>query len=219
MTQEIGSRRVARARTVAWSIVLGALAGCTGNDAERAAEAARLATLEHEVRRLGGDIAALKSAAPAQHNNPAPEPPQSSTLSKAFRVACPQPWLLHTPLGATLWSCRAPLPTAEGLYPQCSVVFQPQVAIETKNYFEFALNAAPQLLAVKNLKDKSVKINGADGFEATFEVDPKPVPLKMMSALMPHLEVTYAVTCFAPSASFDKHAQAFRKIIDTFAFN
>jgi hypothetical protein len=178
-----------------------------GGGAERAAQSARMESLEIDVRRLEASIAALK----------APQPAKPPPL--AFKLSCPQPWLLHTPLGATLWTCRAPEPTAEGLYPQCHVSLQPQVAIETKNYFEFALNAAPQLLQVQNLKDKPTKINGADAFEATFEADPKPVPLKMTSALLPHGEATYAITCFAPSATFANYSQAFRRIIETFAFN
>jgi hypothetical protein len=195
-----------------WLITLACSLSACGGGAERAAQSARIEALEQEVRRLGDSLSALKAPAPA-----APQPAKPPAL--AFNVACPQPWLIHTPLGATLWSCRAPEPTPQGLYPQCSVSLQPQVAIETKNYFEFALNAAPQLLAVQNLKDTPTKINGADAFEATFEAEPKPVPLKMMSALLPHGEATYAITCFAPSATFADYTKGFRKIIDTFTFN
>jgi len=208
----------ALARTIAWLLMLGGgLPACAGGgDAERAAQSARLETLEQEVHRLGGRLAALESAAPAP-SPPATAPP--SAPAKAFGIACPQPWLLHIPLGASLWSCRAPVPTAEGLYPQCNVVLQPQIAIETKNYFEFALNAVPQLLEVRNFADKPTKIGDAEGFEATFEADPKPIPLKLLSALMPHGESTYAITCSAPRASFDKHSKGFRQIIDTFTLN
>jgi hypothetical protein len=215
MTQEMNMRRRARASSVGWLVTLACGLSACGGDAERAAQSARLATLEQEVRQLGDSVAALKTAAPA-HDKPAPV---AGSPALAFRVACPQPWSIHLPLGAALWSCRAPEPAPQGLYAQCNVVFQPQLAIETKNYFEFALNASPPLLEVKNLKDKPTKINGADGFEATFEADPKPVPLKMLSALMPHGEATYAITCFAPSAAFDTYSKAFRQIIDTFAFN
>jgi hypothetical protein len=214
MRQKISIRRDAL-RSVGWLMTLGCWLTACGGDAERAAQSARLATLEQEVRQLGDSVAALKAAPPVPNK---PATPVSSP-AHAFKVACPQPWLIHVPLGASLWSCRAPEPTSQGLYPQCNVVFQPQIAIETKNYFEFALNASPQLLEVKNLKDKRTKLNGADAFEATFEADPKPLPLKMMSALVPHGEATYAVTCFAPSAVFDSYAKAFRQIIDTFAFN
>jgi hypothetical protein len=69
-----------------------------------------------------------------------------------------------------------------------------------------------------NMHDQRVKVNGVEAFEATFEDDPKPVPLKMLSVLLPHREATYAITCFAPRASFDKYEAAFRKIIDTFTF-
>lgn len=207
-------RRAALLRAVGWPVMLGCwLPACSG-DVDSAVHSARLATLEQEVRRLHDTVAELK-AAPAK---PATEPVAGTTVHP-FKVKCPQPWLLHTPLGTTLWNCRAPDPSPQGLYPQCHVTFQPQVAIETKNYFEFALNAAPQLLEVKNFKDKSTQINGADGFEATFEAEPKPIPLKMMSALMPHGLTTYAITCFAPSAAFDTYSKAFRQIIDTFEFN
>jgi hypothetical protein len=208
---------IALARTMAWLLVLECgLSACGGaGDAERAAQSARLATLEQEVQRLGARLAALTSVAPAPSQ---PVPPPSSP-AKAFSIACPQPWQLHIPLGASLWSCRAPLPTADGLYAQCNVVAQPQFAIETKNYFEFALNAVPQLHEVRSFADKPTKIGEAEGFEATFEADPKPVPLKLMSALMPHGETTYAITCSAPRASFDKYGAGFRQIIDTFTFN
>jgi hypothetical protein len=196
-----------------WLMALACWSTACGGGAERAAQSARLETLEREVRRLGETVAALKTPAAAA----APQPTKPPAL--AFNVACPQPWVPHTPLGATLWNCRAPEPTPQGLYPQCHVTLQAQIAIETKTYFEFALNAAPQLLEVRNFKDSRSKINGADAFEATFEADPKPVPMKMMSALLPHGETTYAITCFAPSATFAEYSKAFRKIIDTFAFN
>lgn len=187
------------------------LAAC-GGGAERAAQSARIETLEHEVRRLDDAIRALKKS------EPAPTPAQPVKLAP-FDVDCPQPWQHHTPLGATLWNCRSPGPTPQGPYAQCNVTLQPQIAIETKEYFEFALNAAPQLHAVQNLKDKRIKINGTDAFEATFDADLKSVPLKMQSALLPHGEATYAITCFAPSAAFDSYDKAFRHIIDSFKFN
>jgi hypothetical protein len=213
MRQERTLRR-ALTCVVGWSMTFGCWLTACGGDVDRAVQSARFAALEQEVRRLRDNVAELK-AAPSK---PA-TPPVASAPVHPFKIKCPQPWLLHTPLGATLWNCRAPEPTPQGLYPQCHVTFQPQVAIETKNYFEFALNAAPQLLEVKNLKDKSTKLNGADGFEATFEAEPKPIPLKMTSALMPHGVATYAVTCFAPSAAFDNYTKAFRQIIDTFTFD
>jgi hypothetical protein len=214
MRLETNMRRCELARVCGLMMLACWLPAC-GGDAERTAQSERIATLEQQVRQLVDNVAALQSATAAQTKSSTPV----SSPAPAFRVACPQPWLIHAPLGAALWSCRAPEPTPQGLYAQCNVVFQPQVAIETKNYFELALNASPQLFEVKNLKDKPAKINGADGFEATFEADPKPVPLTMMSALMPHAEATYAVTCFAPSAAFDRYTKAFRQIIDTFAFN
>lgn len=216
MTKQRDTRRGTLVPTVAWLVSLGSWLPACGGDTERAAQSARIAAVEQEVRRLSEEIATLKSAAPTQ---PKPAASQSASAPvQPFKLACPQPWVLHMPLGAALWSCRAPEPTPQGLYAQCHVVSQPQVAIETKNYFELALNAAPQLLEVKNLKDKPTKLNGADAFEATFEADPKLVPLKMLSALVPHGEMTYTVTCFAPSAAFDNYTNAFRQIIDRFAF-
>jgi hypothetical protein len=215
MMQDMDVRRDGLVSGVAClTLLVGWLAAC-GGDAERATQSARLATLEQEVRQLSDSVAALKSSsrAPAPPAAPAPVPPMP------FKIACPRPWLIHAPLGATLWNCRAPTPTSQGMYPQCSVVFQPQIAIETRDYFEFALNASPQLRSVTNFKDKHVKVNGADAFEASFEADPQPIPLKMMGTLMPHGDVTYAITCSAPSASFASYSEAFRQIIGTFAFN
>jgi hypothetical protein len=199
----------------ALALTLGWLGAC-GRDAESAAQSARIASLEDEVRRLGDSVTAIKAGAATK---PQP-PPTAAEQAKPFKIDCPQPWLLHTPLGATLWDCRSPTPTPEGFYPQCSIVVQPQIAIELRSYFEFAWNASPQLREVKSLKDKPIKIKGHDGFEATFEADPKPVPLKMRSTLIPHGDQVYAVTCFAPSTSFDNYdAKAFQKITDTIVFN
>ena len=190
--------------------VVGWVAGC-GSDADRAAQAARIATLEQQVKQLEEGVAGLRAQA---------QPAEAAAHAKPqhpFKVPCPQPWHIHAPLGAALWTCRAPEP-AQGVYPQCHVVWQPQIEIETKNYFTFALNAAPQLLEIKNFKDKRTKLNNADAFEATFDAEPKLVPLKMVGALFPHKEATYAVTCFAPSTAFAAHEPAFRKIIEGFEF-
>lgn len=118
-----------------------------------------------------------------------------------------------------MWTCRSPSASPEGYYPHCSVVFQPQEAIETKGYFEYAWNAAPALREIKNVKDAHVKLNEADAFEATFEADPKPVAVKSLSVLLPHGEGTYAITCAAPSGIYDKQSAGFRKIVDSFKFN
>lgn len=188
--------------------------GACGHDAENAAQSARIATLEDDVKRLRDSLNAIK---PGEKGKPAVPP--AAAKQKPFTIECPQPWLLHTPLGATLWTCRSPTPTPEGFYPQCSIVEQPQTSIELLNYFEFAANASPQLRQVKNLKDKPIKIKNHDGFEAVYESDPKPVPLKMRSVLVPHEEQVYAVTCFAPSNAFDSFdSKAFQKITDTIAF-
>jgi hypothetical protein len=196
-------------------IAAGRMLAACGHDAENAAQSARILLLEQEVRRLGASVSALHAGAAAKPSLP----PSAAGQSKPFTIECPQPWLLHPPLGATLWNCRSPKPTPEGLYPQCSIVVQPQVAIETQNYFEFAWNASPQLQQVKNIKDRPIKIKDHDGFEATYESEPKPVPMKMRSVLIPHGEQVYAVTCFAPSVSFDNYdAKAFQKITSTIAF-
>jgi hypothetical protein len=192
------------------SLALGACSA--GGDAERAAQSARLAAVEADVRRLQELVTVLKA-------QPAAAPAPEEAAAKAFSVACLPPWLPHAALGATLWACRSPAPSPEGFFPQCSVVTQPQLEIETKSYFEFAYSAAPQLRAIANVHDQRVTLNGADAFEATFEDDPKPIPLKMLSVLLPHRESTFAITCFAPRASFDRYVASFRKIIDSFKFN
>jgi hypothetical protein len=182
---------------------------------ENAAQSARIASLEDEVRRLGVQLTALQSGTASK---PQP-PPEAAGANKPFTIECPQPWLLQPPLGATLWNCRSPTPTPEGLYPQCSIVMQPHVAVELQGYSEFAWNASPQLRQVKNYKDKPIKVKDRDGFEAVYEADPKPVPVKVRSVLIPSAEHVYAVTCFAPSASFDNYdAKAFQKITNTIAF-
>jgi hypothetical protein len=207
-------RILAMRQLTVWLVTAGCfLPGCN-HESESAAQSARLSTLEQEVRRLGDQVAGLAT----QKNKPA-TPQPGGAPSDAFKITCPQPWLRHTPLGATIWSCRAPTPSPEGLYPQCSVSHQPQLEIETKHYFEFGLNAGPQLRDIKNLKDKPIKLGAADGFEATFDADPKPVPLRLLSVLMPHGEWTFMITCSAPSPSFESYSKAFRQIIDTFAFN
>jgi hypothetical protein len=202
----LGSLSCARSMMVL--LVLGA---CSG-DAERAAQGARLAALEADVRKLEEHVKALKAPPPAA-------PAAEDAAKKAFKVSCLPPWLPHAALGATLWACRSPAPSPEGFYPQCSVVTQPQLEIETKSYFEFAYSGAPQLRAITNVHDQHIQVNGADAFEATFEDDPKTIPLKMLSVLFPHGEATYAITCFAPRASFDSYQAAFRKIIESFTFS
>lgn len=200
-------------RTMSALALAVAFGGC-GHDAENAAQSARIATLEDDVKRLRDSLNALKPDSTGK-----PSAPPTAAKTKPFSIECPQPWLLHTPLGATLWNCRSPTATAEGFYPQCSIVEQPQSSIELLNYFEFASNASPQLRQVKNLKDKPIKIKDHDGFEAVYESDPKPVPLKMRSVLIPHEEQVYAVTCFAPSNVFDSvDAKAFQKITGSIGF-
>jgi len=199
------------ARTLGWLLTLACALPACGKGTEGAAESARLALLEDEVRKLGQTVVALQ--APAQ----APNQPASSDRT-GFKLDCPQPWLLGAPLGATLWSCHAPEPTPEGMYPQCSVTVQPHAAIEPRSYLEHALSASPQLLEIKNLTNEPKAINGADAFHATFDADHKPIPLKAMSVLLPRTEIIYTVTCVAPSAAFASYSKAFRRIIDTFAF-
>jgi hypothetical protein len=184
---------------------------CGGDDTERAALSARLAGLQEEVRRLGETVTALKANA---------KPPTAAgPQAPVFKLTCPQPWIMQIPVGASLWTCRSPTATPQGVYPQCSVIVQPQISIETKDYFEFATQAAPQLREIKDFKDKHTKLNAADSFEATFTAELTPVAQTMLGALIPHGETTYAVTCAAPSAEFTRYTAAFRRIIDTFAFN
>ena len=210
------SMRLVRVQSVLCRMLLlvaaGHALGACGHDAENAAQSARIAVLEDEVRKLGVSVHT------AAANPPGPQPTAAGP-SKPFSIECPQPWLLTPPLGASLWACRSPAPSPEGVLPQCSIVVQPQAAIETQTYFEFAWNAAPPLTQVKNVKDKAIKIKDHDGFEATFEADPKPVPMKMRSTLIPHGEQVFALTCSAPSASFDSYdVRAFQKIASTIAF-
>jgi len=207
--------RTARAQTLAcstgWLVLrLAATCGLLACDekTDSAAENARLSMLEQQVRQLGDQLTALKAA-------PAPAP----SAGPAFKLDCPQPWALNPPLGTALWSCHLPQATPEGIYPHCSVIEQPHVAIETKTYFEHAVSASPQPIAIKDFTSEPVSINGADAFEATFEVTPKPVALKMMGVLLPREMTTYAVTCYAPSTTFASHDKAFRRIIGTFTFN
>jgi hypothetical protein len=206
-------KRSTMARVLSALAQVAALSAC-GHDAENAAQSARIATLEDDVKRLRDNLNALNSGATGK-----PATPPTAANNKPFSIECPQPWLLHTPLGATLWSCRSPTATPDGFYPQCSIVEQPQSSIELLNYFEFATNASPQLRQVKNLKDKPIKIKDRDGFEGVYEADPKPVPLKMRSVLIPHREQVYAVTCFAPASSCDSfHAKALQKITSSITF-
>jgi hypothetical protein len=189
------------------------MAACSGDGVALAAQATRLQALEESVRQLTESVAALKERASTTAAVPsAAVPPQ------VFQLVCPQPWVVEAPVGANLWTCRSPIATREGYYPQCSVVFQPQAGIETKDYFEFALNAAPQLYRVNNFKDGRTKLHDAEVFEATFDADRKPLPLKALGLLVPHGDVTYAIACVAPSGSFDGYSPAFRKVLDTFSF-
>jgi hypothetical protein len=188
----------------------GVLSAC-GHDAENAAQSARIAVLEEQVRRL--------TAADADAANKPAEAPKATETKKPFTIECPQPWLLHPPLGATLWNCKSPTPTPEGFYPHCSLVVQPQVAVELGTYFEYAWNASPQLHRVKALKDKPIKIKEHDAFEATYEAEPKPVAVKMRSVLIPSEEQVYAVTCFAPTNTFETYdTKAFQTITASIAF-
>src|SRR5690349_576900 len=99
------------ARSMMVLLVLGA---CSGGDAERAAQGARLAALEEHVRKLEAQVSAQKALPPAA--NP------DEVAAKMFKVSCLPPWQPHAALGATLWACRSPVPAPEGVYAQCSVV-------------------------------------------------------------------------------------------------
>jgi hypothetical protein len=195
-----------------WLAALGCCWLCVAcgdtSEAERAAQNARIDSLEFQLQQLRAAMKADAGLADAHESRP----------KHPFKVACPQPWVLHTPLGGTLWTCRNPA-AFEGLYPQCSVTFQPQAAIETRSYFEFALNAAPPLRELKNIADKRVKLRGLESFEATFESSSAPLPLKLLSVLVPYRESTYAITCSAPSSVFDKQVAGFRQVIDSFGFD
>jgi hypothetical protein len=196
----------------AWRCGVACCVALTGGVAACSSERERLDALEHEVNQLREQLAKLKATSD-------PEPPSAPEPAEPrlpFKLSCPTPLRRYAALGNSLWTCRSSKPSPEGVYPQCNVVFQPQVAIEPRDYFEFALSATPQLTATQNFRSQPVQVNGAPSFEASFDVVPSSAPLKLLGRLMPQGEITYAVTCSAPASSYANYERAFRQIVDSF---
>ena len=204
-------RQIGAGRSEAWLCRLVCCAGLCGDVAGCAGDRERLDVLEHEVNQLREQVAKLKAVA-------APEPPTAPEADRPlpFKLACPQPLQRYALLGSSLWTCRSPVSSPEGLYPQCNVVFQPQVAIEPRDYFEYALSAAPQLHATQSFQSKPAEVHGAPSFEGSFDAQLNPVPLKALGRLMPQRDITYAVTCIAPASVYANYEPAFRQILDSF---
>ena len=183
------------------------LAACSGD--LDPAQLERINSLEETVRSLNQEVTTLRNA---QSKTP------GGQVELPFRMECQAPLAHYVSMSDAQVTCRARKPSQEGLYPQCSVVFQKEVSVETKDYFEFAVDGTPQLYAINNYKDGQLEINGTPAFQATFEAQRSPLPMKMMGALFPHKGGIYALTCFATSATFSDYEEAFRRTIGSFDF-
>jgi len=166
----------------------------------------RIEALEHELRTVNREVASLRSNAEMS----------AKQAELPFRFRCESPLGLYVNQSEALLTCRAYRPSPEGLFPQCNVIFQKEGSVETKDYFEFVANGTPQLYAITAFEDEPTKLNGQDGFQATFETQRTPLPMKMMGTLIPYKDGIYAITCFATSASFSEYEEAFRRTISTF---
>jgi hypothetical protein len=133
-------------------------------------------------------------------------------------MQCQAPLANYVAMSDAQITCRARKPSADGVYPQCNVIFQKEGSIETKDYFEFAVDGTPQLYAINNYKDSQLEINGTPAFQATFEAQRTPLPMKMMGALLPYKDGIYALTCYATAATFSDYEEAFRRTIMSFEF-
>lgn len=181
------------------------LAACSG-EPERA-QLERIDALEEALRGLRQELAALQNKGTG--TTPADFP---------FRITCQPPLHGYLAQGDAHVTCRSGKASPEGLYPQCNVIFQKEMSVQTKDYFEFATNGTPQLYVVNNYKDEQTQINGVPAFQATFEALRTPLPMKMVGALFPYNEGIFAVTCFAPSATFSDYEEPFRRTINSFQF-
>jgi hypothetical protein len=193
-----------RTRPPAWALA-SLLAACSG-DAD-SAQLERMNGLEEELRHLNQELALLRASVQMKSSAPAELP---------FTYKCHPPLQPYVAPSDAAVTCRAPKPSAEGVYPQCNVVFQKELSIETKDYFEFALNITPQLYALSNYKDEQDTINGTPAFRATFEAQQTALPMKMMGALIPYKDGLFAVTCYATKASFSDYEEPFRRTISNF---
>jgi len=184
-----------------------AFAACSGE--LDPAQLERISAMEEALRSLNHEVSALRSS--AQNKS-------AGTVELPFRLQCQAPLVSYVAMSDAQVTCRARKPSTEGLYPQCNVIFQKEVSVETKDYFEFAVDGTPQLYAVNNYKDGQIQINGTPAFQATFEAQRTPLPMKMMGALFPYKDGIYALTCYATSATFSDYEEAFRRTISSFEF-
>ena len=184
-----------------------ALAACSGE--LDPAQLERITAMEEALRSLNQEVSTLRNAA----QNKA-----AGTVELPFRMQCQAPLFNYIAMSDAQITCRARKPSAEGFYPQCNVIFQKEVSVETKDYFEFAVDGTPQLYALNNYKDGQLQINGTPAFQATFEAQRTPLPMKMMGALFPYKDGIYALTCYATSATFGDYEETFRRTISSFDF-
>ena len=186
-------------------LLLAASAACSGGADPALTQ--RVSDLEEELRTTNRELKAMKASA------------ADNTHELPFRFSCEAP--LHnyySPNEATLLTCRAAKPSPEGLYPQCNVMFQKEVTVDTKDYFELAVNRTPMLYAINNYSTQQTKIHETPAFESTFEAQQTALPMKMMGALLPYKDGLYVVTCFATAATFSTYEEAFRRSITSLDF-
>jgi hypothetical protein len=184
-----------------------ALAACSGEPDP--AQLERISTLEEALRSLNQEVTTLRNSAQLK---------TTGSVELPFRMQCQAPLTPYIAMSDAQVTCRARKPSPEGVYPQCSVIFQKEVSVETKDYFEFAVDGTPQLYAINNYKDGQLEINGTPAFQATFEAQRTPLPMKMVGALFPYKDGIYTLTCFASSATFGDYEEPFRRTISSFEF-
>jgi hypothetical protein len=193
-------------RTTAAGLLGLLLAACSG---DLAAERERVDALEDKLRNLSQEVTSLRQSAQAK---------AAGVIEFPYYLKCQPPLQGYIAVSDAQATCRAVRPSPEGLYPQCNVFFQKEASIETKDYFEYTVNGTPQLYSVTNYKDEQTKINDVPAFQATFEAQRAPLPMKMLGALIPHDDGLYTITCFATVATFGDYEEAFRRTISSFEF-
>lgn len=184
-----------------------AIAACSGE--LDPAQLERINSLEEALRSVNQELSALRAGAQSKSSGPTELP---------FRMQCHSPLAPYVAMSDAQVTCRARKASPEGLYPQCNVIFQKEGSVETKDYFEFAVDGTPQLYAVNNYKDEQTTINGSPAFRASFETQRTPLPMKMLGALFPYKDGIYALTCYASSATFTDYEETFRRTISSFEF-
>jgi hypothetical protein len=165
----------------------------------------RISDLEEELRTVNRELKTLKTAA-------------ESTPELPFRFSCEAPLHNYYSQNDAILTCRAAKPSPEGIYPQCNIRFQKEGTVDTKDYFELAVNSTPMLYTINNYSTQQTKINGAPAFESSFEAQHTALPMKMMGALLPYQDGLYVVTCFATTATFPTYQEAFRRSLSSFDF-